>query len=223
MTFDTVQWAQENDLPVADSNDTPSYAWVDLETTGLDSARDVILEFGMVLTNSDGEIIPGFGFCELIFEKSDHYATRLDNMDPFVRTMHENSGLLHDLTTTPTMSINKAQETILASLKLMKVAPKSLYIAGSTIKFDAGFLEHYAADFMNFLHHRDINNSTLKILCEELNPELHANIEQSLAPRKLHRVMADLADTLHEFHAYVDNFLFILGHDDPDEVRMPIQ
>lgn len=221
-SFDVHAWAQEHDLPLATNDTEPRFLWVDLETTGLDDARDVILECGMVLTNRWGEVIPEFSFNSLILERSDHYTARIDNMDTFVRQMHENSGLLHDLETQESVSINKAQERILDRLQFMNIRPKTLYIAGSTIKFDSGFLKHYAPELEKFLHHRDLNVSSLKILCQELNPELYDSLEAQSSPRKLHRSLSDLADSLQEFYGYVENFLFIPG-DSEHTTRMPIQ
>lgn len=203
------------ELPVSESR-KPTMLWIDIETTGLDNDRDVILEIGLIGTDNEGHVIPGMVWESLIWEASDHYRDRFDNMDDFVQKMHLASGLLEEMASDPDdfMSLNSAENSILTFLHNREIQKGQLYLAGSSVHFDNGFLEHYMHKIPDFLNYRQINVSTLKVLCQELNPELYAKIQKTTLPMKRHRSLPDLVDSLHEWYAYRDNFLFLPSEDE---------
>jgi oligoribonuclease len=207
---DFVRWANANDLDVAEEGTLAEYMWVDIETTGL-AQEDVILEIGIILTDAFGWLIENGRYKTLVWANSEHYQARFDGMDDFVRDMHTKSGLLQEIElnklTIPTPE--KAATEIAAWLP--KWADKgTLLPAGSSVHFDYGFLRHYMKPITNFIHpYRQINVSTVKEQCSRLHPELYAKLNTTWKPRKIHRSMDDLVDTIHEHNFYVDNFFFI--------------
>ncbi|HYQ26311.1 MAG TPA: exonuclease domain-containing protein, partial [Polyangiaceae bacterium] len=62
-------------------------AWLDLEMTGLDAQNDVILQAALIITNSDLTPLEEF-VCD-IWQPEEALA----RMTPFVRDMHETTGL----------------------------------------------------------------------------------------------------------------------------------
>lgn len=199
-------------LPVS-STGKARYCWVDLETTGLDSDRDVILEVGLILSDNEGYVIEDGIWHGLIWEHSDHYNDRLANMDDFVRQMHDASGLRLALNEAIEQgkhySLARAQTMMLEFLQAHNVEKGQLFMAGSSVHFDVGFLEHYMHGFIDYQNYRQVNVSTLKTLCNELSPELYEKIMAYTTPAKIHRSLSDLADSLHEFYVYRDNFLYL--------------
>lgn len=215
MSFDQEEWLETHGLNWSEVEDSQiKLCWIDLESTGLDTDKDVILEFGLVLTDVWGDVIEDSAFHSLVWETSDHYRERLAAMDDFVRGMHERSGLLGELDKGPTRSINKVQADVLRHLiDGFEIRERQLYLAGNSVHFDAQLLTHYAYNFMQHLHYRQANVSTLKILCAELNPELFDKLTKQpdalLKPFNAHRSMSDLGDSINEYKAYIENFLWI--------------
>ena len=68
-------------------------AWMDLEMTGLDPDRHVIVEIATLLTNDDLELVAEGP--DLIVHASE---LELAEMDDFVTNMHTRSGLLDRIT-----------------------------------------------------------------------------------------------------------------------------
>ncbi|MFZ9017868.1 MAG: oligoribonuclease, partial [Ilumatobacteraceae bacterium] len=66
--------------------------WMDLEMTGLDHTRDVIVEIATLVTDDELEIIAEGP--DLVVHQSDEV---LATMDPFVVDMHTRSGLLDQI------------------------------------------------------------------------------------------------------------------------------
>ena len=63
-------------------------AWLDLEMTGLDPERDVILEAALVVTDRELRVLEEY--TTAVWQPEE----RLAAMTPFVRDMHEKTGLV---------------------------------------------------------------------------------------------------------------------------------
>jgi oligoribonuclease len=195
----------EQDAPLI-----PRLVWVDAETTGLDSSNDMMLEFGLVITDIMGTVIPNS-------EKSwltGQYPTDWEASGEFVREMHTASGLWEDLKTNETYDFKHVQIAVLNHLHDMGVnAELPSFISGSNVRFDAGFIDVFMPRLFEPVHYRTVDNSTLKTLCRYLNPPLYEKLERTVVPQKMHRVLPDLEDTLNEYRFYLDNFLWVAGED----------
>src|SRR2546421_435017 len=78
--------------------------WLDLEMTGLDPSKDVILEIASIVTDKDLNILaqgPSF-----VIHQSEE---KLDNMIEIVKTMHTSSGLLEEVKNSK-ITVMQAQE-----------------------------------------------------------------------------------------------------------------
>lgn len=210
-----IKWAIENGLshlnPDHVAPQDAKFLFVDVETTGLELHRDMILEVGAVLTDAQGFVI----------SEPLHFLTKPELCDPvrnakalpeileLVWKMHEDSGLLDDLTDRAHRyhTYDQVEAELTEYVTLHCENPKSIRMAGSTTKFDYYMLREFMPTFVDSLHHRVIDASSLKELCMELNPDLYEHMATVLTPMKKHRVLPDLVDTLHEFSFYVDNFL----------------
>ena len=68
--------------------DAGNLAWLDLEMTGLDPQRDVIIQAALIVTSR--ELEPVEEYCCDIYQPDEALA----RMSPFVRDMHEKNGLI---------------------------------------------------------------------------------------------------------------------------------
>ena len=110
--------------------------WLDLEMTGLDPKKCTILEIGVIVTDSNLEIIEE-GPCIAIH----HPKKVLEGMEAWSRFHHRKSGLTEECHKSK-ISLKKAEE---AALKFVKVhcKEKTAPLCGNTIWQDRRFMVKY--------------------------------------------------------------------------------
>lgn len=125
--------------------------------TGLDPETCVIVQLAYVLTDSElNELAPP---CELTIWQPD---SELAKMSPFVRNMHEKSGLLEQVRSSQ-ISVGDAERQTLEVLT--RHAPfRSARLCGNSIGQDRRFLVKYMPLLEAYLHYRQVDVSTLKEL-----------------------------------------------------------
>ena len=176
-------------------------AWMDLEMTGLDPDRHVIVEIATLLTDDDLELIAEGP--DLIVHATPE---QLAEMDDFVTNMHTRSGLLEQITAS-TISLEEAGAQTLAFLQEHIPEARTVPLCGNSIGTDRRFLATYLPEVEEFLHYRSIDVSTLKELARRWNPEALKK-----APNKAggHRAMDDIRESLDELRYYREA-LFVSG------------
>ena len=130
-------------------------AWLDLEMTGLDASSDVILQAALIVT--DAELRP---LEELACDVWQPEAA-LANMTPFVRAMHEKTGLLARVRATQ-LELRDAEKQLLERLAGWGAFPAIL--CGNSIGNDRRFVDRWMPGFAAYLHYRMIDVSALKVL-----------------------------------------------------------
>lgn len=181
-------------------------AWMDLEMTGLEPERHVIVEIATLLTDDD---------LNLIAEGPDIVvhadADQLAHMDDFVRSMHEHSGLLTAIQASEWSLADAGRET-LAFLSAHIAEPRTVPLCGNSIGTDRRFLATYLPEVEGFLHYRSIDVSSVKELCRRWYPDVLAR-----APAKTgtHRALDDIRELIAEL-AYYRSTIFVKGEPPPD-------
>ena len=173
-------------------------AWMDLEMTGLDPNRHVIVEIATIITDDNLEIIAEGP--DLVLHATE---AELGEMDDFVTTMHTQSGLLDQIKAS-TLTLEEAGQQTLDFLKLHIPEAGRVPLCGNSIAMDRRFLDQYLPDVEHYLHYRSIDVSTLKELCKRWYPPLYGK-----APQKSgnHRALDDIRESVAELAYYRDNFL----------------
>jgi oligoribonuclease len=185
--------------------------WIDVETTGLTHGVDVLLEVGMIVTDEWGD---RRGPMKSWLINDPLYARRIkavrscedDSKDAFVRDMHLKSGLWHDLAALDGFTIEEAEDDIVHWLNDHEVA--GLPMVGSSVHYDRAMMNHWIPRAHDEFHYRNIDISTLKELCERLNPEIFAKFKAQESAEAAHRVLPDIIESIGEYKFYVDNFLW---------------
>lgn len=166
--------------------------WIDCEMTGLDLARDVLVEVAVVITDADLHIVdPGIDV--LIAPPQE----ALDHMDDFVRTMHTTSGLLAALA--DGLPLEEAQAQVLAYITRFVPEPGTGLLAGNSVGTDKMFLEVGMPAVINHLHYRLVDVSSVKELARRWYPAAYQE-----APEKHggHRALADIRESIQELEYY---------------------
>ncbi|HET9958422.1 MAG TPA: oligoribonuclease [Polyangiaceae bacterium] len=130
-------------------------AWIDLEMTGLDAQTDVILQAALVITNAALEPLEEFS-CD-IFQP----AAELAKMGPYVRDMHERTGLLERVQRSRT-DLRSAEKQLLE--RIAGWCPYPALLCGNSIGQDRRFIDQYMPGLAAYLHYRLVDVSTIKVL-----------------------------------------------------------
>ncbi len=167
-------------------------AWMDLEMTGLDPKKHVIVEIATLITDDELEIVAEGP--ELIIHATDE---QLALMDDVVVDMHTKSGLLDQIKAS-TVTLEDAGAQTLAFLT-EHLAPRTTPLCGNSIGMDRRFLDAYLPDIENFLHYRSIDVSTIKELSKRWYPD-----SLNAGPRKAasHRALDDIRESITELRHY---------------------
>lgn len=219
------EWAKAMELPVTD--DKPEFAWVDVESTGLDPEKDVTLEVGILLTNGIGEICVN-GACTWLVWREEKFESIMDKSwlrakstaDPFVKEMHEKSGLWDDLVrankknggTSRFLHPQVIEQDTRDWLITMCGEDVKLQLSGSTPHFDRGFLRRDLPKLEDWFHYRSgVDVSGIREVAKRVNPVVIATQPKKM---EVHRPMPDLADSVKLYRHLLRSFLFVT-----DEIR----
>lgn len=179
---------------------------MDLEMTGLEPSRDVIVEIATLITDDDLEIIAE-GPDLVIHQPEEILAT----MDAVVVDMHTRSGLL-DAIRSSTVTLADAGAATLEFLTAHVPAARSVPLAGSSIGTDRRFLARYLPEIENFLHYRSVDVSSVKELVKRWYPDI-----DSARPRTggQHRALDDIKASVAELCYYRDRVFLPRGEPSP--------
>jgi oligoribonuclease len=183
---------------MADGGADDRLVWIDLEMTGLDVRRHVIVEIAVLVTGAD--LVALDDGIDLVVHQ---HPEALAAMDDFVRNMHTRSGLLPEIEAS-TVSLEAAGSAALDYVRTHVADAGAAPVCGNSIGVDRRFLDAHLPDLDGALHYRSIDVSTLKELCRRWAPEVYVG-----RPRKVeaHRALADIHESISELAYYRDHFL----------------
>lgn len=187
--------------------------WMDLEMTGLDHTKDVIVEIATLVTDDELNVVAEGP--DLVVKATED---QLAGMDPFVRDMHTKSGLLDQIRASE-VTLEEAGAATLAFIKEHIPNSRSVPLCGNSIGMDRRFLTAYLPEIEEYLHYRSIDVSTIKELARRWYPEVLAS-----APRKAtsHRAMDDIRESVAEL-AYWRAHVFRQAGETAGPVDTPVE
>lgn len=164
-------------------------AWMDLEMTGLDATRDVIVEIATLVTDDELNIVAEGP--NLVVHQPEE---ALADMDEVVLKMHTSSGLL-DAIRSSEVSLADAGTATMEFLTAHIEAPRTVPLAGNSIGMDRRFLTAYLPEIEEFLHYRSIDVSTIKELSRRWYPDKMGGLTKGASA---HRAMDDIKESVEE-------------------------
>ena len=162
---------------------------MDLEMTGLDATRDVIVESATLVTDDDLNIIAEGP--DLVIHATDE---QLAAMEPVVVDMHASSGLTDEIRAS-TVTLEQAGEATFAFLKTHIPEPRTVPLCGNSIGMDRRFLTAYLPEIEEYLHYRSVDVSTIKELARRWYPE---DLQGYQKKSSAHRAMDDIKESVAE-------------------------
>jgi oligoribonuclease len=173
--------------------------WIDCEMTGLELGRDALIEIAVVVT--DAELRPLDDGLDVIIHTADDV---LETMVPFVKEMHDSSGLTQAVRQSK-ITLGEAEQLALDYVKGHVPDARTAPLCGNSIATDRGFIARDMPALDEHLHYRMIDVSSIKELARRWYPRVYyAQPAKGLA----HRALADIRESMQEL-AYYRRTLFV--------------
>lgn len=166
--------------------------WIDCEMTGLDLARDALIEVAALVTDSQLNVL-GEGVDAVIRPPRE----TLDHMLDIVHEMHTASGLLAALPAG--MTLSEAEEQVLGYIRAHVPEARKAPLAGNTVFVDRAFLARDMPSLEAHMHYRIVDVSSIKELARRWYPRVYFN---SPAKSGNHRALADIKESIEELRYY---------------------
>ncbi|MDD5577837.1 MAG: oligoribonuclease [Methylobacter sp.] len=170
--------------------------WIDLEMTGLDPDKDLILEIATIVTDKDLKMLAQGPV--LAVRQPD---SALAAMDEWNQKHHGQSGLI-DRVKASTIDDAEAERLTIEFLKQW-VPEKTSPICGNSIGQDRRFLYRYMPKLEAYFHYRNIDVSTLKELAARWAPELKKGFNKE----SKHQALDDIVESIEELRYYREHFI----------------
>jgi oligoribonuclease len=166
---------------------------MDLEMTGLDPARHVIVEIATLVTDDDLRIV-ATGPDLVVHQPPEALAA----MEPVVHEMHSRSGLLEAIAAS-TVTLESAGKQTLDFIRQHVPEPRTVPLCGNSIGTDRRFLAAYLPDIENHLHYRSVDVSTIKELARRWYPSVIDSVPKKATT---HRALDDISESVEELRFY---------------------
>lgn len=168
--------------------------WLDMEMTGLDVNKEVIIEVACIVTDLNFRELDAF---ETIVKQPQSY---LDNMDAWNTEHHGKSGL--------TAKVPGGMDPEMVELKLIDLVDKHFpqsktdlkkrpILAGNSIMQDRLFIDKYFKKLAARLHYRMVDVSSFKVIMTN-----KYNVEYK--KQNSHRALDDIRESIGELRFYLD-------------------
>ena len=162
--------------------------WVDLEMTGLDVEKEVIIEVAAIITDLNFTHLETY---HAIVQQPQHY---LDNMDEWNTEHHTRSGLVAQI---PNGKTPEVVETELCNLvKKHFTNNEKAILAGNSIGQDRTFIKKYFQQLEGLLHYRMLDVSSWKLIFKNIY-----NCSYDKEP--VHRALDDIEESIAELKHYM--------------------
>jgi len=178
---------------VAETNTDDRLVWIDLEMTGLEVERDVIVEIACIVTDSELNALDDG--IQLIVHAD---AEALTAMGDFVREMHTKSGLLPEIEGSD-IDVAAAQKAVLDYVRAHVPTASAAPLCGNSIGTDRRFLAIYMRELDDYLHYRSIDVSSIKELCRRWYPAVY---KKRPGKAEHHRALDDIRESIEELRFY---------------------
>jgi oligoribonuclease len=169
--------------------------WIDLEMTGLDVSKEVIIETAAVVTDFDFKVLDQY---ESVVNQPN---TFLENMDQWNKQHHKDSGLLAKIPYGA--SPEKVEEDLLDLIKKHWPKPEKKedkpILAGNSIHQDRLFIDKYWTELSSQLHYRMLDVSSFKII-------FNNKFNQKYQKKNQHRAFEDIQESINELKFYLSFF-----------------
>lgn len=163
--------------------------WIDLEMTGLDLDKDVIVEVACEVTDFNFKTLASY---EAVISQPDEV---LEDMNGWSKTQHQASGLTDRIKTQG----RDEKEVIHELVGFIKAqfANEPAVLAGNSIHNDRAFIKKHWPEVEDTLHYRMLDVSSFKIL-------MQSKYGIKFAKKEVHRAFDDIQASIAELQYYIE-------------------
>lgn len=161
--------------------------WLDLEMTGLDVKKEVIIEVAATITDMD---FNNLGSYHSIIKQDQKY---LDNMDEWNTNQHTKTGLVAQI---PKGIEPQEVENQLCDFVKKHLGDEPAVLAGNSIWQDRRFIEVHMPKFYQLLHYRMLDVTAWKLIFKE-------KFGKEYQKKETHRAVDDIQESIDELKFYL--------------------
>jgi oligoribonuclease len=165
--------------------------WVDLEMTGLDYTKDVIIEVAAEITDFNFKTLASY---EALVSQPE---AKLTTMNEWAQTQHDGSGLTDRIRKEGNPEAMVVQELI--DLITTHFGDEPAILAGNSIHNDRNFIKQWWPTLDAKLHYRMLDVSSWKVF---MQGSYGINFEK----KETHRAFDDIQASIAELQFYLDWF-----------------
>lgn len=162
--------------------------WVDLEMTGLDPEKDVILEVAAEVTDFDFKTLASY---EAVIRQDDEV---LESMNSWSKDQHSRSGLIERIKTEGRDESEVIHELI--GFIKAQFGDEPAVLAGNSIHNDRGFIKQWWPQVESLLHYRMLDVSSFKVV-------MQTKYNLVFQKREVHRAFDDIQASIAELQYYL--------------------
>jgi oligoribonuclease len=178
------------------AQDNNNLIWIDLEMSGLQPDKDMILEMAVIIT--DAELNELAVSPVLVVHQPD---VVLDGMDAWNKGTHGKSGLI-DKVKASTLTEGDAEAQMIEFLKQYVPANKSP-MCGNSICQDRRFMARHMPKLEAYFHYRNLDVSVFKELARRWKPKIYDGFKKA----SNHTALADIRESIDELKYYREHFI----------------
>lgn len=164
--------------------------WIDLEMTGLDVEKDVIIEVAAEVTDFEFKTLASY---EAVIK---HKKRAMKNMNDWSKVQHKASGLLERIYKEGRDEKEVVHE--LVGFITAQFGKEPAILAGNSIHNDRKFITKWWPEVEDRLHYRMLDVTSFKIL-------LQAKYKINFAKKEVHRAFDDIQASIAELQYYLEN------------------
>jgi len=174
-----------------EEGDEIRFVWIDLEMTGLNPDVDRILEIAVVVTGPD---LRPLGEVHRVIQQPE-FST--EKMSKIVQQMHTRNRLIEECLAS-TITLREAERAAMA-LVVQHCLPGDAFLCGNSVHHDWRFLARHMPRLEQYLHYRQVDVSTIKVLVEAWAPDIVYDKQVSI-----HRALPDIHASIAELRFYCE-------------------
>lgn len=166
------------------------FFWIDLEMTGLDVDKEVIIEVAALVTNSKLEPLDSY---HSVIKQPQSF---IDSMDDWNKKTHGDSGLTALIPSG--VSPEEAETNLINLINKHFEAKERIILAGNSIGQDRLFINKYFKKFAERLHYRMLDVTSFKIVFNSMFQISYAKKQTR------HRAVDDIHESINELKRYLE-------------------
>lgn len=170
--------------------------WVDMEMTGLDPDRDVVIEIATIVTDKELNVVAEGPV--LAIHQSD---AALAGMDEWNTRTHTASGLVERVRASRLDELDAVEQTL--EFLMRHVPQRKSPMCGNSICQDRRFMARHMPKLEQYFHYRNLDVSTFKELVRRWSPWLLEGFSKA----NTHRALDDIRESIAELRYYREHFI----------------